>query len=199
VTSNDGAFYPAHAPLPKELRTGAFVLRPLGAIDNALDYDAVMATQETLRRLGDGDWPRPGFTPEENLADLERHEADFRDRRGFTYTVLDPAGTRCLGCVYVYPLVRVLREAGVAGDEIARIGAHQAIAWFWMRPEAAAADLDRRLLKELLRWLRTDFAFSRVVFRTWAADERQAAMLRDAGLQLEWSHPEGDSIVMHFA
>jgi RimJ/RimL family protein N-acetyltransferase len=198
VTPRDVEFYSAHAPVPEQLRTDAFVLRPLRASDNSLDYEAVMATQEALRRLGEGDWPRPGFTPEENLADLERHEADFRDRRGFTYTVLDPEGTRCLGCVYVYPLVRALRGACVAGDEIARIGAHEAVAWFWMRPDAVAADLDRRLLEELLRWLRTDFAFSRVVFRTWEADERQAAMLRDAGLQLEWSHPEGDSIVMHF-
>jgi hypothetical protein len=28
---------------------------------------------------------------DENRADLERHADDFRTRKGFTYTVLDPA------------------------------------------------------------------------------------------------------------
>lgn len=199
MTSHDVAFYPAHGPLPEELRTDAFVLRPPRATDNPLDYEAVMATQESLRRLRDGDRPRPGFTPEENLADLEGHEADFRDRRGFTYTVLDPAGTRCLGCVYVYPLLRVLRGAGASDEVIARTGDHEAVAWYWMRPDAVAADLDRRLLSELLRWLRLNFAFSRVIFRTWESDERQVAMLRDAGLRVVWSQPEGNTAAMHFA
>jgi hypothetical protein len=39
---------------------------------------------------------------EENLRDLERHATDFRERRGFTYTVQDDAGA-AIGCVYIYP------------------------------------------------------------------------------------------------
>lgn len=113
-------FYPADAPIPDELRADAFVLRPLRAVDNPLDYEAVMATQERLRLVSGGDWSRPGFTPEENRADLEGHEADFHARRGFTYTVLDPAGARCLGCVYVYPLARVLSGAGADDEAITR-------------------------------------------------------------------------------
>ena len=192
-------FYPAHSSVPEELRTDAFVLRPLRASDNPLDYEAVMATQEPLRRTSGGDWPRPGFTPEENLADLEGHEADFHARRGFTYTVLDPAGARCLGCVYVYPLVRVLRGAGATDEMIAAVGDHEAAAWFWTRPDAVAADLDRRLLAALIPWLRQGFAFARVVFRTWEVDERQVAMLREAGLRLVWSQPEWDTVTLHFA
>jgi RimJ/RimL family protein N-acetyltransferase len=192
-------FYPADAPIPEGLRAEEFVLRPLGPDDNALDYEAVMATQETLRLRGNGEWPRPGFTPEENRADLEEHEADFRARRGFTYTVLDPAGTRCLGCVYLYPLADSLRQEGADDETVARADDHEAAAWFWLRPEAVAADLDRRLLAALLPWLRRDFAFARVVFVTWASDERQPAPFRDAGLHLVWSHPVGDTQVLHFA
>lgn len=29
---------------------------------------------------------------------------DFRNRRRFTYTVLDPAGRDGIGCAYIYPL-----------------------------------------------------------------------------------------------
>ena len=51
----------------------------------------------------DGSWPRE-MTQDENRADLQRHADDFRTRKGFTYTVLDPAGRDVIGCVYIYPL-----------------------------------------------------------------------------------------------
>jgi hypothetical protein len=192
-------FYPADAPIPEELRSEELHLRPLGPADNDFDYEAVMATQETLRLRGSGEWPRPGFTPEENLADLEGHAADFLARSGFTYTVLDPGGTRCLGCVYLYPLADALHRQGADDETVARVGDHEAAAWFWLRPDAVAADLDRRLVAALLPWLRDDFAFARVVFVTWASDERQPALFRDAGLRLVWSHPVRDTQVLHFA
>ena len=107
-------FYPGDAPVPSELRTEAFVLRPLRATDVDLDYDAVMATQETLRQGNSGEWPRPDFTRAENLVDLQRHEADFAARRGFTYTVMDLTQTRCLGCVYAYPPRERTEEATFA-------------------------------------------------------------------------------------
>jgi RimJ/RimL family protein N-acetyltransferase len=191
-------FYPPDAPVPDGLRAEEFLLRPLGPADNALDYEAVMATQETLRLGGNGDWPRPDFTLEENREDLEGHAADFQARRGFTYTILEPAGTRCLGCVYVYPLDAVMRHVGANDEDVARVGDHEAVAWFWLRPDAVANDLDRRLLAALLPWLRNDFAFSRVVIASWAADERQMAVLREAGLRLVWQHPVRDTHVAHF-
>jgi hypothetical protein len=96
-------FYPDDAPVPTGLRCDEFLLRPLRATDVELDYEAVMASQEPLRRGSGGEWPRPDFTLAENLADLQGHEADFQARRGFTYTVMDLTETRCLGCVYAYP------------------------------------------------------------------------------------------------
>src|SRR5918993_4107193 len=119
-------FYPDDAPVPNALRGDEFLLRPLRATDVDLDYEAVMASQEILRRGSDGQWPRPDFTLEENLADLQGHEADFHARRGFTYTVMDPAETRCLGCVYAYP-------PETDGDS--RDRDHEAVVWFWVRPD----------------------------------------------------------------
>ncbi len=43
------------------------------------------------------------MTLEQNLSDLEQHAQDFRDRVGFTYTVLDPVDRDVIGCVYLYP------------------------------------------------------------------------------------------------
>jgi Acetyltransferase (GNAT) domain len=169
-------FYPDDSPVPTELRTEEFLLRPLRATDVDLDYAAVIATQETLRRVSGGRWPRPDFTIAENLADLQGHEEDFRARRGFTYTVMDPTETRCLGCVYAYP-ARDDDGAGGARD-------YETAVWFWVRPDGVADDLDRRLLAALVPWLRNDFAFARVLFRTGADDARQAAILEEAGLRV---------------
>jgi hypothetical protein len=169
-------FYPDDMPVPTELRTDEFLLRPLRAADVDLDYEAVMATQETLRRGSGGRWPRPDFTLEENLADLQGHEEDFHARRGFTYTVMNPTETRCLGCVYAYP------PRDDAGGDGARD--YEAAVWFWIRSDGVADDLDRRLLAALVSWLRNDFAFERVLFRTEADDERRVALLGEAGLQV---------------
>ena len=147
-------FYPDDAPVPAGLRSDEFLLRPLRATDVELDYEAVMATQEVLRRGSGGAWPRPDFTLEENLADLQGHEADFLARRGFTYTVMDPTESRCLGCVYAYP---------PADDRDGQAGAHEAVVWFWVRPDCVADDLDRRLVAALVPWLRR-----RLRFRTGA-------------------------------
>ena len=172
--------YPDDAPVPAGLRSDEFLLRPLRATDVELDYEAVMATQEVLRRGSGGTWPRPDFTLEENLADLQGHEADFLARRGFTYTIMDPTESRCLGCVYAYPPKD--DRGGQAGD-------YEAVVWFWVRPESVADDLDRRLVAALVPWLRSDFAFARVLYRAWAHDERQTAIFGEAGLRVVDARP----------
>ena len=183
-------FYPDETPVPAELRADEFLLRPLRAADVDLDFEAVMATQEVLRRGSGGKWPRPDFTLEENLADLQGHEADFHARRGFTYTVMDPTETRCLGCVYAYPL---------EDDGDGRDRDHEAVVWFWVRPDGVADDLDRRLLVALIAWLRDDFAFARVFFRAWANDERQTAIFSEAGLRVVEARPVRDTEAILFA
>jgi hypothetical protein len=207
-------FYPHEALVPVELRTGEFLLRPLRAADVALDYEAVMATQEILRRDNGGRWPRPDFTLEENLADLQGHEADFEARRGFTYTVMDPTEIRCLGCVYAYPTVDKDGDgaperrkfapvstyahppAGQDGGGEARAAAELR---FWVRQDGVAADLDRRLLAVLIPWIREEFAFAHVCSPAWAFDERRMAILGAAGLRVVATHPVGDTQFLLFA
>jgi hypothetical protein len=85
------------------------------------------------------------MTPDENRADLQRHADDFRNRKGFTYTVLDPASHDVVGCVYIYPL----RE----GDE-------DASAQSWVR--ASRAELDVPLWRAVSDWLAADWPFGSV-------------------------------------
>jgi hypothetical protein len=46
--------------------------------------------------------PADGMSLDENLRDLRRHADDFKQRVGFTYTVLDDEDV-VVGCVYIYP------------------------------------------------------------------------------------------------
>jgi hypothetical protein len=200
-------FYPDGAPVPAELCTNEFLLRPLRAADVDLDYEVVMASQEALRRDNGGRWPRPDFTLEEDLADLEGHEADFHARRGFTYTLMDPTETHCLGCVYAYPL-DAENEDGASTSTYAFSpcnegggGArdYEAEVRFWVRPDRVSDDLDRRLLAALVSWLRNEFAFARVRFRARADDARRMAILGEAGLRVVDTRPVRGTEALLFA
>ena len=87
------------------------------------------------------------MTPDENRADLQRHADDFRNRAGFTYTVLDPAGSDVIGCVYIYPR----RDSDVG-----------ARARSWVR--ASRAELDTPLWRAVSEWLVSDWPFGSVEY-----------------------------------
>lgn len=176
-------FYPPDAAVPAELRTPELFLRMLSARDVELDYDAVMASRETLLAGSGGRWPREGFTPAENLADLQEHEADHLARTSFTYTVMTHDETRCLGCVYINPLARLLERYSVVDGDHIRVGAHDAVVYLWARPDYAPANLDGRLLAALRPWLNTAWAFTRVVFRAGERQARHRRLYEEAGLR----------------
>ena len=97
-------FVPDDFAVPEELVCDGFVLRPLAAEHNAADHAAWMASIDHIHEtpgFRGRRWPFP-MTLEQNLRDVERHQQDFIERSGFTYTVLDRAG-EVIGCVYIYP------------------------------------------------------------------------------------------------
>lgn len=170
-------FYPAGAPVPEMRQTDRLLLRPLTVADVDRDYEAVMSSTSMLRRWSQSDWPADDFTLAENRADLERHEREHRERQAFTFTVLDVQATTCLGCVYITPLRPEAAAFGAGASCAANVA-------FWVRAVEVARDLDRHLLAVLRDWLRTDWAFDRIVFTIGAAEERQAALLVEAGLEM---------------
>jgi hypothetical protein len=148
-------FVPDDFAVPRELVTGDFLLEPLGPQHNAGDYEAWMSSIDHIRAtpgfqqigatpgFGDGTWPDPGMTLEENLADLRRHAEDFTQRAGFTYTVLARATGRIIGCVYIYPWSGADGEADVHS---------------WVR--ADQADLDVALHDAVAIWLNNVWPFT---------------------------------------
>jgi hypothetical protein len=142
-------FVPRDFDVPLGLETSDLVLEPLGPEHNEQDFDAWMSSLEHIRAtpgFRGRSWPRE-MTLGENRADLQRHADDFRNRMGFTYTVLDPASGNVIGCVYIYP---------------ARDGDDEASARSWVR--ASHAQLDIPLWRAVSEWLESDWPFASVQY-----------------------------------
>ena len=142
-------FVPPGFEVPLGLATSAFVLEPLGPQHNEQDYEAWTSSMEHIAETPGfpwGSWPRE-MTPDKNREDLERHADDFRNRKGFTYTVLDPADRDVIGCVYIYPL---------------RDSDDTAIVQSWVRKSHARLDIP--LWRAVSAWLESDWPFTAVQF-----------------------------------
>ncbi len=163
------------------LRTDEFLLRPLRATDVQLDYDAVISSRAQLLLSSGSTWPREGFTIEENLADLERHEWEHRERVAFTYTMMNTEETECVGCLYMNPLERLLGHDAESG---AYLSDNTAYVSFWVRSTRLADDLDRRVLTALIPWFLKEWAFSHVLFFAQQSEERQIQLYEEVGLRL---------------
>jgi hypothetical protein len=146
------AFVPADFAVPRELIAPPFRLEPLGPRHNSADYAAWTSSIEHIRAtpgFAGRDWPDPGMSPEDNLADLERHADDFARRAGFTYTVVEIASGEIIGCVYIYP---------ARGED------HDADARSWVR--ASRASLDRALYEAVIGWLSAAWPFQSVNYQS---------------------------------
>ena len=138
---------PREFVVPLALETDSFRLEPLGPQHNEPDYEAWSTSVEHIHATPgwqDSSWPRE-LTPDENRADLQRHAEDFRTRKGFTYTVLEPASREVIGGVYIYPLPD--------GDE-------DAVVLSWVR--ASRAQLDAPLWRAVSDWLAAEWPFGSV-------------------------------------
>jgi RimJ/RimL family protein N-acetyltransferase len=142
-------FVPEDFDPPVRFDAGPFRLVPLDPAHNDADLAAWSADIDHVRRtpgFPSHGWPPPeGMAPERNRDDLARHRDDFRDRRGFTYTVLAAAGGEVIGCVYLYPCAD---------------GHHDAEVRTWVR--GADAELDGPLHDAVTAWLATAWPFRSV-------------------------------------
>lgn len=169
------------------------MLRPIVAGDAELDYAAVMETREHLRLWRQSTWPEDDFTVAENRKDLVECEERHRAGRAFTYTVLDPGGTECLGCVYVYPTTATfLARAAVTpvgGDEWADV---EAVVFFWARLPQMETGMDERLLAALRAWFTEEWKLTRTVYATSEPFTQQAGLLGRTDLKVTFELQEPD-------
>ena len=151
--------------LSEELYDEAFIIRPLRDIDNALDYEAMLDRASTREWMADGN----PFTLDINRQNILHHIKDHAERKALTFTVMNPAESRCFGCVYVYPLwdgVEFTSGDSADFDEAS-------ILRFWLRDSAIEADLDVGVIEVLDLWLRTWQMQKPIYFMIDADDHRQ--------------------------
>jgi hypothetical protein len=145
-SSPEWSFVPSSFVVPEELDRAGFRLVPLRPEFNDEDYAAWQTSQAHIRDtpgFATYGWPIE-MTLAQNLQDLEQHYTEFKQREGFTYSVLK--GSEIIGCVYIYP--SAAREPGVA--EVRS----------WVRADHAA--LDRPLYEMIGSWLRDEWPFEQV-------------------------------------
>lgn len=138
---------PEDFEIPSGLERPDFRLRMLRASDVDLDFDAVSSSAAHIRRLNADrwqGWPEEGFTIEENLQDLERHEGEFLRREAFAYTMMSPDEDRCLGCVYIEPT---------------NLPGHDAVVYMWVRKSAFDRGMDSLLCKTAKQWIKEAWPF----------------------------------------
>jgi len=137
-------FVPADFEVPAELVCADFALIPLGPEHNEADYVAWISSIEHIHStpgFAGRPWPEP-MAKDDNLRDLQGHADDFRLRRGFTYSVVEPSG-EVIGCVYIYPATETTADADVRS---------------WVR--ADRSHLDRPLHNAVSEWLRSAWPFA---------------------------------------
>ncbi|GAB3586585.1 hypothetical protein GCM10027406_36960 [Leifsonia lichenia] len=170
-------------PIPAGLTTAEFVLRPIVADDAASDHAALMETRDDLRLWEQSTWPEDDFTVEANRADLAGLEERHNDRRALTYTVIDPAGDECLGCVYIFPTgASFLAKATVTplgGEPWAEV---DLVVYFWVRRTRMATRMDERLLAALRAWFAREWEADMVVFVTSELFTQQLELVRRTDL-----------------
>lgn len=165
------------------LRTAEFVLRPITAEDAAADHAAVMETRDLLLGWEQSGWPAEDFTVEANREDLRDLEFRHAEHRAYTYTVVAPAGSPCLGCVYVFPTAAIF----LARSAVTQLGGIrwedvEAVVYFWVRASRLPDALDARLLDALRGWFTPEWGLRSSVFVTSEGFEEQVRLLRGAGL-----------------
>ena len=148
--SMDSPFVPDDFIIPKVFENERFRLRMLSVNDVEKDYEAVMESRVLLHKMFGGPWPIEGFTLEENLADLERHQKEFLNRDAFAYTVVSLDESKVLGCIYINP-----PKEGTGNVPYVNI---------WVRQTEYDKGLDEILFQTVKNWIKTEWPFEKILF-----------------------------------
>ena len=140
--------------VPEKLETPEFVIRKLMYRDAKLDYEAVMSSIDIIKKTRGGDWPTPDLSLEDDQIDLAWHQREFENRTSFAYTVMNPDGTECLGCLYLYPPGHRDESSKEADVDVS----------FWVTQRAYDQGLYLILYKTLDSWLKSVWPFKNIVY-----------------------------------
>ena len=170
--------------MPERLETAVFTLTPLTPAHAARDYAALMVSKPMLRLWSGSPWPTDDFTLAENMADLKWHFSEHQQRIAFTYTVLTPDESECLGCIYIKAMQTVLPADATQLNNFTNLSASTR---FWIKEPRLADGLDKLLLQTLQNWFDTAWQFDNHTFHTRAAHEQQVQLLENSTLSRQFT------------
>lgn len=148
-------------PIPKDFSHSQFSFQILHPRYVALDLAALMNSKDFLRRWSQSDWPSDDFSLEENLKDLEWHFEEQINKIAFTYTILNPSQTMCLGCLYIRPKNSL---SNLMPGEIKVLNSFSHFCSYWVIDTIRGTDLEQIIFSNLKNWLVTSWKFPGVFF-----------------------------------
>lgn len=148
-------------PIPESLEHQKFYFEVLHPKHVELDYQALMKSQDFLRRWSISDWPEDDFKVEDNLLDLEWHFEEFQEKTAFTYTILNQDKSQCLGCIYIRPIASL---KSLSQKELDKLVPFHFFVSYWVITEIRNTHLEAQIFTMLLHWLLTTWQFGSVLF-----------------------------------
>jgi hypothetical protein len=148
-------------PIPVGLKQNHYHLEVLHPRHLEMDYHAVMGSKEFLRRWSNSDWPEDNFTLEGNLFDLEWHYQEYQEKIAFTYTILNPEKSKCLGCIYIRPISSI---QFITLMETRLLKSYPFFCSYWVINEIRNSELDQVIFSDLKNWLRTIWNLPAIIF-----------------------------------
>ena len=146
-----------------------------------------MERREFLRVWEQSTWPADDFTLEANRADLVRHEREHLQGDAFTYTVMNPDETQCLGCVYIFPTTAPMySRPEIAATDGEQWTDFEMAFYFWVRTSRLADGLDRRLLDALGAWFSNDWDIAQPLIVTNEQCVQQVGTIQSAACPLRF-------------
>ena len=178
------SFHTQGIDAPEGFDGTGYVVRPLRADDNELDYAAVMETREFLYHWEqEPPYPAEDFSLEENLEDLVGMVEAHRDGIRYTYTVMNADETETLGCLYFFPNDdRMYRTAEVTSHDGTDFSSIDLVLGFWVRTSTWESGFEATLLEGVLGWLRSAWSVESPVVVTNAELTSQISSIESVGL-----------------
>jgi len=121
----------------------------------ASDYEAVMASKESLRLWSHSEWPEDTFTKEENKKDLQFHVDDNSAHCAYGYMLYNPEKTQCLGSIYVNPVESLKKYYTIRDGSNSLLETMDARIDYWIRD--CPFERNFELSKAILEWIQVDW------------------------------------------
>jgi RimJ/RimL family protein N-acetyltransferase len=173
--------------VPKSLKGDQWQLQKLQQTNAALTYEAYLNHPAALlQQSQDRFLPQP-YTWQDHTKQIATYEQEHQTHSGFSYTVLNKAGTKCLGMVQVMPLRPFLYYNNAPAHLIIRANHNAAMITYWLAPCPTESNFPCQFIQALQRWFDRTWEFDDYYFRINPSDTHCLTTVADSGLEAHFS------------